>query len=480
MSNQMLKDSITKKHIKKILMLLPPRAYYLDGTSKRTSPPLGMAYMAAVLLQNGYDVSLLDSVIEGFKEEVTLEDGRVRYGISSEEIARRVAEYNPDFVGISCLFSSQHDFAEEMMKLVKNINPGIVTAAGGSHPTLLSEQVIANEYLDFIVLGESDFSILDLMKALESGDMSKADGIVYKKDGKIKTVPKSGFIKNLDSIPLPARHLLPMDKYSEEGTAHGDSIEASPYTSIMTSRACVISCSFCSSKSFWGKTYRTRSAKNVVDEIEHLIKDFGIREIHFEDDNLTADKKRAKEIFHMMLDRKLNIPWATPSGIALYTLDDEMIELMKESGCYRISLAVESGCQDVLDNIIEKPLKLGKVREQVKKIKEVGLKTHAWYTIGYPDETLEQIYETIRYARELATDYASFNIVTPLPGSKVYEIAKERGLIKEPMEWSKLELGKGMISTEIFSTEDIKLLRKDAWLYANNSGTPSPGFMANI
>jgi len=476
----MLKSSITKKHIKKIMMVLPPRAYYLDGTSKRTSPPLGIAYISAVLLQNGYEVSILDSVIEGFTEELTLKDGRVRYGLSSEEIARRVAAFNPDFVGVSCLFSSQHDLAEEVMKLVKDVNPGIVTAAGGYHPTFLPEQVIANDNLDFIVLGEADFSIMSLMKALESGDMSKADGVVYKQDGKIHTVPKRGFIEDLDSIPYPARHLLPMDKYSGEGTAHGDSIEATPYTPVMTSRACVISCSFCASRDFWGKKYRTRSAKNVVDEIEHLVKDYGIREIHFEDDNLTADKKRAKEIFRMMLDRKLNIPWATPNGIALYTLDDEMIELMKESGCYRISLAVESGCQEVLDKIIEKPLKLDKVRAQVKKIKEVGLRTHAWYTIGYPDETLEQIYETIRYAKELGTEYASFNIVAPLPGSKVYKIAKERGLVKEPMEWSKLELGKGVISTDAFSADDIKLLRKDAWLYVNGNGTPSPGFMANI
>ena len=366
------------------------------------------------------------------------------------------------------------------MKLVKEIDPSIVTVTGGIHPTLLSDQLIVNNNLDFIVLGEADFSMMALLQALEAGDMRKADGVVFRQSGSIKMIPKSGLIKDLDSIPFPARHLLPMNKYSEEGTPHGNFVQAKPFTAVMSSRGCALSCSFCSVRSFWGKNYRARSASNVVDEIEHLIADFGIREIHFEDDNLTADRKRAKELFSMIIERNIKISWATPTGIALYSLDDEMIELMKESGCYCLSLAVESGSQEVLNKIIKKPLKLDAVRKNIEKIKEVGLQTHAWFTIGYPDETPAQIYETVRYAKEIEVDYTTFYIVTPFPGSEIYEIARERGYIKEPIDWKKLELGKAMINTEHFSSEQIMRIRKDAWLYVNRLGEPSAEFTAVI
>ena len=184
-----------------------------------------------------------------------------------------------------------------------------------------------------------------------------------------------------------------------------------------------------------GRRWRARSAENVLAELEELKERYKVEEIKFEDDNLTANKNRAKEIFKGMIERRLNLKWNTPNGIAVWTLDEEMLELMKESGCYEITVAVESGDEEVLKKIVKKPVDLKRTQEMVKIIKKLGIETSGYFIIGFPGETRQQIMNTINYARSLELDRCYIFIFTPLPGTPLAQLAFEKELLKSDYDF---------------------------------------------
>jgi magnesium-protoporphyrin IX monomethyl ester (oxidative) cyclase len=236
---------------------------------------------------------------------------------------------------------------------------------------------------------------------------------------------------------------------------------------MITSRGCPARCSFCSSSRFWGYRYRFRSPKNVLDEIEELITKWGIREIQFEDDNFTANKKRAKEIFKGIIERGYNVSFNMPNGIAVWTLDSEMIELMKEAGCYEVTLAFESGCQQVLDQIIHKPLNLEKAEEITKMIHKAGIHTNAFYIFGFPGETKEQMKETFRFARRVKTNMAYFFIANPLPGTELYERSKNEGLIPDNFNFENLTFTRYIYKPKYFEPREIERMAGREFLKYN-------------
>lgn len=205
-----------------------------------------------------------------------------------------------------------------------------------------------------------------------------------------------------------------------------------------------------------------RSSANILDEIEYLIKRYGIKEIHFEDDNFTANKKRAIELFDGMIERGFNIKWHSPSGVAVYTLDDELIERMKASGCYSITLAIESGNQWVVSKLMNKPVNLRIVPRLVKKIRESGMDVRGFFMIGYPGETKETIKETVRFARELELDWAYFSIASPLPNTKMYKTCIEKGYIKEGDFDPIRSFHRSIIHTPEFTPEYLYKVREEA------------------
>jgi anaerobic magnesium-protoporphyrin IX monomethyl ester cyclase len=198
---------------------------------------------------------------------------------------------------------------------------------------------------------------------------------------------------------------------------------------VITSRGCPARCSFCSSSRFWGYKFRARSPENVLDEIGELIDRWGIKEIQFEDDNITANKKRAKAIFRGIVERGYKIYFNLPNGVAIWTLDEELIDLMKDAGCYDLTLAFESGSQDVIDKIVKKPIKLDRALEMTELIRKKGIATNAFYIFGFPGETREQMRETFRFARKARTDMAYFFVANPLPGTELYQKAREMNLL---------------------------------------------------
>jgi magnesium-protoporphyrin IX monomethyl ester (oxidative) cyclase len=247
-----------------------------------------------------------------------------------------------------------------------------------------------------------------------------------------------------------------MDKYFAINRPHGTVAHRSPNTSLITSRGCPARCVFCSIHTVWGRKFRARSPENVLGELELLVRDYGVREVHFEDDNLTFDRARAKAIWNGMIERKLDLAWAAPNGLATYTLDEELLELMRASGCYRLHLAVESGDPDVLRDIIHKPLRLDMVTRVVSAARRLGLAVDAFFVVGFPGETLAQIRRTFAFARSLDVDSASLFIATPYPGTELEAICRAEGYLPPETSFDALRVRRGSISTSEFTGAELE------------------------
>jgi len=455
------------KKIEKVFLLFPPVRLYRE-TMKLVFPPLGVGYIASVI-RNEVDVRMMDAVAEGFYHEVDLDEDFIMYGSSYEDIIRRISEYKPDMVGITCLFSSVFPVVREICRRVKALDPNILTITGGTYPSFLAEELLHKEpNLDMIALGEGEYTMRDLVRSIRSGaDLSQIDGLAFKENGKARLNPKTRLIENLDELPFPARDLLPMKLYPDIIVPHSFSAKDKMNTPMITSRGCPAKCSFCSSSKFWGYKFRWRSTANVLDEIGELVSKYGIKEIQFEDDNFTANKKRAKEIFRGIIERGYKISFNMPNGIAVWTMDQEMIHLMKDAGCYEVTLAFESGCQEVLDNIIKKPLDLQKARETTRLIHQAGIRTNAFYIFGFPGETRGQMKETFRFARQVKTNMAYFFIANPLPGTELYEKAKADDLLPDGFNFENLTFTKYIYKPKYFDPREIERMAGREFLKYN-------------
>lgn len=463
--------------MKKILLIAPSitRPKNLDAKKFRIGivPPLGLAYIAAVMENEGYEVKIVDSLAEGIDEEPKYLDDGILYGLSDEKVKEIIKEYDPDLVGISCLFSNIWLDALKVCRLVKEFNPNIPTIIGGVHPTVTPDETCKDSYVDFVVLGEGEYTFRDLVKALETNqDFSNIDGIVYKnKFGEIIRNPKTKFIENLDEIPFPARHLLKMDLYSKAQSPHSMDLKHVPYTTLLSSRGCIAACTFCCLKYISGRKWRPRSAENVLAEIKELVAKYGIKEIHFEDDNLTVDKERALKIFAGL--KELEISWNIPSGSALFAIDEEIIEKMKDSGAHTISFAIESGNQQVLSQLMHKPVLLSKVKPLIDKAKQVGLKVKGFFIVGFPGETKENIQETIQFARQLQLDWTHFFIAFPHYGTELRDLCEKKSFLKETGYDKRLSFYYGNIETPEFTPDYLKGIVDQANLDLNFKNNPN-------
>ncbi|MFA5276313.1 MAG: cobalamin-dependent protein, partial [Candidatus Omnitrophota bacterium] len=277
------------KKIKKVLLFIPPADTFKDRIDINPVPPLGLGYLGAVLEDKGIAVKIVDCLIEGWDERVEISKNLLRIGLSFEAIENIIRSYGPDIVGVNNLFTKQRDNAHEIYKIAKSIDKDIITIAGGAHPTVMPELVLADPEVDYVVLGEGERTIIDLVNFIEGeSGISALDGIGYREDGKIRILPKKKFIEDLDTLPLPARHLLSMEKYFGLKSSHG-SRGRKKFSPVITSRGCPAGCTFCSASSVWGKRFRARSAESVIKELKILKAEYGIEEIMFEDDNLTLD-----------------------------------------------------------------------------------------------------------------------------------------------------------------------------------------------
>ncbi len=447
----------------RILLIQPP--YDLQPDDERQAmPPLGLAYIAAVLQREEYEVRILDCVAEGFHHLLPLADGRRRHGLDPESVKRELGDFQPKVVGVSCLFSAQSQAAHDTCALVKQILPEAVVVMGGAHPSALPEDTLADPNVDAVAIGEGELSMLRIVRAVQAGEFppTNGDGLALRRDGRICVEPLNERIEQLDSLPLPARHMLPMRKYFEYRAPHGSMVKRNPCTNMITSRGCPAQCSFCSIHNVWGRRFRYHSADRVVEEIESLIGDYGVREIQFEDDNLTLHKQRTIDICQTIIERRIDITWSTPNGVAAYAINEKILELMRSAGCHHITLGVESGSQHTLKEIIGKPLRLEKVQPIVKACRKLGLGVSAFFVVGFPRETRAAIRQTFDFALELDVDTLNFFTATPYPGTRLYRECVEQGLIETPVDYARLRIGRPLINTSEWSAEELLDWVRDA------------------
>lgn len=449
-----------KKEMRKVMLIQPPA--WCNNTRADMNPnvPLGIAYIAAILLRNGYEVTMLDAFIEGWDTETRISPDQLRLGLPFEEIRDRIAAEAPDVVGITSMFTSQRKNMHKIAELVKEVDPETVVVVGGAHPTSAPDSVLADPNVDAIILGEGDNSITPLLKTIESdGDLALLDGVGYRDaNGRHVIQDKHDQIADLDSLPFPARHLLPMEKYFNAGVRHGGSNKGNRSTSIITSRGCQYRCNFCTAFKVFTRRPRMRSTENVMAELDELVNKYHVDEIFFEDDQLIAKQRHSGEIFDAIAER-FDIVWDTPNGVSSWLLNEEIVKKMKASGCYRINLAIESGNQDVLKNVINKPVKLDDIPGLVQMIKKQGMEPTIFLVVGNIAqervETLDEIRDSFRFARRIGVNpFVSY--LTAYPGSEVLDIAQEKGYLVPGFDWDNLVINKQQLQTERWSPEELR------------------------
>lgn len=418
-----------KKDIEKVMLIKPSNIMPSDSV-RRLSTPIGLLYLAAVLRENNYDVNILDSTCEGYYKTNKFNEDYLLYGLSDEEIVKRVREYAPDIVGVTSMFSAQQKNAIHYCDLVKSVNKEIPVILGGIHPSLMPHDTIKNNSVDYVIIGEGEYRLINLLKSIKQGKAPAFDGIAFKNNGNISFNPMTTRIEDLDLLPLPARDLIDFERYVEIGVPYGPFPRRDRTEGIMTSRGCPFNCNFCATVQYWGRSFRMRSVENMIKEIDELVNKYKIQEIQFYDDNMTVNKKRAMELFERLKDYKIS--WCTPHGVMINLIDEKMIKLMAESGAYQLSFGIESGSRRVLERIIQKKLpEKNKVKEVVKMCHENGIQVHGMFIVGFPGERREEMFETFQYPFDTDFDSVSFFIASPLPGSRLFYECRKKGYLDE-------------------------------------------------
>lgn len=442
--------------ITKILLMAPPAVTPKKARDINPLPPMGLGYLAAVVENLGIEVRILDCLVHGWDHEEEVDDKTVRVGMADKEIGYYIQNFNPDLVGVNCQFSRQYKIYHEMFSLIKNVNPKSITVGGGAHVTVCPEEVLNDPCCDFIIKGEAENSFKELTLAIiKGGKVSSIDGLGWKKNGKITINEKRKWITDLDSIPFPAYHLMELEKYFGSEMSHGLR-HKKRFCPVITSRGCPAKCTFCTARRVWGERYRMRSVGNILEEMRLLKGLYGIEEILFEDDNVTANPKRAKELFAGMIEGDFNFIWDTPNGVGVWSVDEEMLELMQKSGCINLNFPVESGSQWVLDKIIRKPLKLDKVKKLVEHCKKIRLGYSMFLVIGMPGETIADMWQSFRFAADCGCYMPHISVATPYPGSQLFVDCQENGYFSKEFSLDDLYIRSFVIRTKDWSERDLQ------------------------
>lgn len=396
---------------------------------KRCIPPLGLCYIAAMLEKENIPVRMIDCCVEGHAHEELL-DGFVTYGLSIPQLIERMLGTEPDVIGISVLYSSDLDNALAIAAAVKRAFPSVPIVMGGLHPTIYPKEVLtkAEGAVDWVIRGEGEYRFLNFVRNLEQGLVDvNADGLAGMLNGKLICNTQIETIADLDALPFPAYHLLPMERYFAINVPFATVPKGDRVMQIITSRGCPIGCSFCASTNLY-KQYRTRSVQNVVAELEQLKERYAIDEIQFADDNLTLAPDRTRDLMAALAI--VGLQWCTPNGTMVNTLNPDLIRQMKLAGLYQLTFSIDSGMVKALKQWYHKPVNLSKVPELVALCQELGIWTHGTLVIGMPGEPLEDIQEGLAYVMEhLPFTSISTFIAQPIPGSELYHQALEASLV---------------------------------------------------
>lgn len=398
------------------------------------APPLGLAYIAAVLERGNISVEILDCAA---------------LDMDFEELRDGLSEKNHNLVGITSTTPTIPE-ALRTAKIAKQALDSKI-ALGGPHPTFTHKQLLKeNEFIDYIVRGEGEETFLELAKKLgNENEIREVNGISYREDGEVIVNPSREPIEEIDRLPFPARHLLPNEEYKLFDIKM-------PLTTMITSRGCPMQCQFCASSAMHGRRIRRRSPSDVVDEMIKVKRKYDIKNIAFMDDTFTLFPDWIEKFTNLLKQKDLEIGWGCTARAD--KLDKATLSKMSEAGCHTLFFGVESGVQDILNNI-KKGIKISDIKKAFNVSRDLGIRTIASLALGLPGETKETAEKTIKFVKELKPDYALFSIATPYPGTKFYEKVKEKGLI-ETNDWSKYNLFSSVLENELGINKTKELQKK--------------------
>lgn len=400
--------------------------------------PFFLAYAAALLEKNNFDVLLVDGVAER---------------IGEAEFFNRIKTFQPDLIVLEVSTVSIDVDLEIARKLRKNLSPDIKIAFSGLHYGMYNEEFLRQyEFIDFVLKGEYEYTLLELTQCLNKGvALDGVIGLIYRDfQGAIHDNPRRPPIQDLDNLPWPARHLLPKDRYEDL-----PGILPKPTAQMWASRDCPYQCIFCAWPQIMYREnrYRVRNSADVVDEMAYLVKEQGFKSVYFDDDIFGIGRERTLKICQEIKKRNLDILWAIMARAD--TLDEETLKAMVDSGLRAVKYGVESGAQELINNA-GKNLNLKRVAQTVKITKELGINVHLTFMFGLPGETRDTIKRTIDFALQLDPDSLQFSIATPFPGSKYFEMLDERGYIVSKNFQDYDGYSRAVIRTESLSPKDLE------------------------
>jgi len=379
-------------------------------------PHHGVGYMASILRKNGHEVHFIDCAI--LKQPYS-------------QIIPQVESLNPDAIGITAV-SANYTGMKKLARMLHKLKIPIIL--GGVHVSTLPELCLRECKADFAVLGEGELTILELMNNWQDEEKRKhIKGIAYIENDQFIKNPERELIQNLDDLPFPAWDLINPLRYPVNYVYF--KTKRLPAAVIFTARGCPYNCAFCASTQFWKHKFRKRSPRNVVDEIEYLVREFGIREIQIGDDYFNYDKNHVIEICHEILKRKLDLTFSCPNGLRIENIDKKLLTIMRKTGFYEFTIAVESGSQSIL-NSVNKRLNLKKLRETVKLVKSLGFFLEGFIIFGLPGETYRTVRQSIQLIKSLPYDIMAWFTAKPLPGSRWFDQwVRDKDLTKINYDW---------------------------------------------
>jgi len=421
---------------KRVCLLYPPRP---GGRGTNLVPPVGLLYLAAVLEEEGHRVDLVDGALSGH---------------TGPDLVREITSCEPEVLMVSAFTSDVHMLSSQL-PLIRRALPDVPFWLGGPHASCVGRGAFQDlPELDAVFLGEAEESVSEAMRF--PGE--PPPGVLY------RDVPSEGssarMVEDLARLPIPAWHLAPPEAY--RGLPNGVVIRRMPYAPIITTRGCPYRCTFCAGFRITGRRIRHRPMEQVWREIEILAGDYGVREIHIEDDNFTFDAEYAREFCREAVRRDLGLLFSTPNGIRLDTLDGSLLELMKRAGWYIIHCGIESGSDRVLERV-RKATTTSKIRDSIRLIHRHGLPVAGYFILGLPGETVEDMEKTVDFAVSSGIEWAHFASFLPIPGSE----DGDEWLADHPLSgdgWSMFHNTACPAPPEPVTRQELKKLQRRAFL----------------
>jgi radical SAM superfamily enzyme YgiQ (UPF0313 family) len=386
-------------------------------------PPLGILSIAAVLEKAGIEVEIVPADV---------------LNLGWNEIQKKIREAEPDIIGVTSTTENRFQ-SFQLVREAKRAFPQAWTVMGGPHASMAAWDTLTHiPELDIVVRGEGETTMIELCRSLgkkgQAAVLDKIDGISFRHKGQVISNPPRAPILDLDSLPIPAFHLVPFEKYNFTFEVPGQG--SLPAINVMTSRGCPFNCSFCATPINWGRTVRMRSPLNVIAEIEHLIRTYGIKIIFFYDDTFNASPRRVEEICDLILERKLAVFWKCDVRIDL--MNRPLLEKMKRAGLFHLSFGLEAGSERIRNTIINKKIKIDDFHNLIRWCRELDVVPNVFFIFSHPTETWEEAQETIRYIEQYKDQIeGSVAILHIYPGTLLEKTARETGVLPEDFTWTK-------------------------------------------